>query len=1012
MSRSTLARRGRRALTLATVAGVATAMFATGGGAAHAATLHAAATDTSGASPDRVEPLTAGNYLVTLAAPPAATYSGGVAGLTATRPAAGQRLDARSGAVQQYRNHLVRQQAALLRSTGVKARAQYTVALNGFSARLTAAQAAKLSANRGVLSVVKDTRRKITLFDTPDFLGLTGAKGTWNAVGGPAKAGRGVVVGVLDTGIWPENAFFRARRVTHTVPGAPGSTYVANGRIHVVKGDGGVFVGTCQAGERFPATTCNNKIVGARYYSEGFLAQVPRDQFSEHEFLSPRDGQGHGSHTASTAAGRQISGMTVEGRSFGASAGMAPAAKIAAYKVCWEGKTPETSGCADSDILQAIDDAVSDGVDVINFSIGGAPERAADPAELAFLNAAAAGVFVAASAGNSGPGASTVGHNSPWLTTVAASTVHRFEGTVQLGNGTKLRGASFSTTPVPARPAILASAAAAEGVTAANALLCGPNSLDPAKVTGKIVVCDRGVVDRVAKSAEVKRAGGVGMVLINPTPSSLNADLHAVPTVHLQNTDRAAVHAYLATPNPTIALLVGDQTGRAPTPLPVVAGFSSRGPDLTSEGDLLKPDITAPGVDVVAAVAPGPNNGNDFAPYSGTSMSSPHIAGLAALILGKHPRWSPATVKSAMMTTASNTKTENGKTNTNPFEQGAGHVNPRKFLNPGLVYNSGVMDWLGYLEGIGVDTGYTVKPIDGSNLNLPSIAVGGLLDRQTVTRRVTALSAGTYTASVSGLRGLDVKVSPSTLKLKRGQSANFTVSFTRRTAAPERYATGFLTWTSKGTTVRSPIAVQPLLVSAPSEVSGAGASGSTSYRVRAGVTARVDLRVAGLVAGKVTNDSVAIGPFKPERAGDAANKVYEVTVPANTTLSRFDLRAGDARDDLDMFLFNAAFQLVATAATPSPNERLDSATLPAGTYYVLVNGFASHDNQPAPFSLRTFAVGESAAGNLTATPDPLPVTQGRRATVNLAWRGLTAGTPYLGYVGYQGSDARTVVSIG
>jgi subtilisin family serine protease len=499
--------------------------------------------------------------------------------------------------------------------------------------------------------------------------------------------------------------------------------------------------------------------------------------------------------------------------------------------------------------------------------------------------------------------------------------------------------------------------------------------------------------------------------MTNPTSNSLNADNHSVPTVHVQNTHRAAIHAYAATAGATIALLVGDQTGAAPTPLPVVAGFSSRGPDLTSTGDLVKPDISAPGVDIVAAVAPGPHGGNNFEPISGTSMSSPHIAGLAALILGKRPEWSPAAVKSAMMTTATDTKTEAGARNTNPFDQGAGFVQPRRFLEPGLVYDADVVDWIGYLEGTGVDTGTGVPAIDPSDVNVPSIGIGSLAGTQTVTRRVTATKGGTYRATIR-VPGIQATVTPSVLRLAKGQTAAFTVKFTRKTAALDTYATGFLTWASGSTGVRSPIAIQPVALAAPEEVSGTGASGTTSYDVTAGTTGSIDLSVSGLTAGDVTTDSVAIGALNPVPGGDAANKVYEVEVPEGTTLARFDEVAEDAGDDLDMFVFDADFNFVAQSATGSASERVDLPEPAAGTYFVLVNGFSSTDGAPAGFSLRTFTVGSAAAGNLTATPDPLPGTLGQPSTVTLSWSGLTAGTPYLGTVGYAGSDARTIVSIG
>ena len=1000
-------------MALVTAAGL-TIVSAITGAAAHAAPSAGAA----GAAPATTVLDTrfkAGNYVVTLVAPPAASYRGGVAGFRATKPTAGKHLDATSSAVRSYRSHLLQQQSGIARSAGVTPRAQYTIALNGFAAKLSATQAARLAGTRGVLSVTPDTRRKPVLFDTPNLLGLTGADGVWSRLGGARNAGKGVVVGVLDTGVWPENPFFAGSRVTAKSPGGVGSTYRGpGGKIHVVKADGSEFVGTCQAGEDFPARTCNSKLVGARFYDEGYLTGISPGDLDPDEYLSPRDGDSHGSHTSSTAVGNRIPSMTVAGRTFGASSGMAPAAKLAMYKVLWNARDDSQDGGTTSDILHAIDDAVSDGVDVINYSIGGnSPSGAADPVGIAFLNAAAAGVFVAAAAGNAGPDASTVDNNSPWVTTVAATTAHRLEGTVKLGDGTLLKGASFSTTEVPATAAILGDAAADSGVAAEDARVCLQDSLDPAKVSGKIVVCDRGVNNRVDKSAEVKRAGGVGMVLVNVSVNSLDPDVHSVPTVHLPVDDRDTVRDYVSgTTNPTIALLVGDQTGGSPTPIPVVAGFSSRGPDLTSGGDLVKPDISAPGVGIVAAVAPPHNAGDNFGVESGTSMASPHIAGLGALILGTYPTWSPMEVKSAIMTTAFNTKNDDGSANTKPFEQGAGFVNPRRFLTPGLVYDSDVIDWIAYLEGTGLDTGTGIEPIDPSDLNLPSIGIGELAGSQTVTRRVTAQTPGTYRASVQ-VPGFAVTVSPSTLRFgAAGQTKEFTVSFTRTTAPLNAYATGFLTWTSSsGLRVRDPIAVQPVTIAAPAEVTGSGTSGSTSYQVTPGLTGSIDLSVAGLVPGEVHDDSVAVGPLVLDPTGNAANKVFPLEVPDGTTLARFDLVAGNAGDDMDLFVLDSSGALVAYSATGSASERVDLPDPPTGTYYAVVNGYASAGGGTDAFSLRNFAV-HGTAGNLTASPDPLPATQSVPTTVTVAWSGLDAGTPYLGTVSYEGSSSRTAVAIG
>ena len=358
--------------------------------------------------------------------------------------------------------------------------------------------------------------------------------------------------------------------------------------------------------------------------------------------------------------------------------------------------------------------------------------------EYAFLGAAAANVFVATSAGNNGPGASTVAHNSPWLTTTAASTHSNFENTVVLGNGQKYKGASISSTAVPSVPLVDSSAGGAAGADATALSLCGPNTLDPAKVTGKMVVCVRGVYDRVAKSAEVKRAGGIAMVLANPTAGqSLDADFHSVPTVHVEKTAGDAITTYAATTGATAAIELGDTTGGPATTLPQIGGFSSRGPAIANDSDVIKPDISAPGVSVLAAVAPPTNSGRNFDLYSGTSMSSPHIAGLAAFMFGEHPNWSPMTVKSAMMTTAYDLKKEDGSPNQNPFDQGAGHVDPTKFFRPGLVVTSGVDDWLSFFEGQGFDFGPDVDPMAASDLNIPSIARGQVTASTTIARTFT-----------------------------------------------------------------------------------------------------------------------------------------------------------------------------------------------------------------------------------------------------------------------------------
>ena len=940
----------------------------------------------------------AGDYIVVLRQQPEATYDGRTAGLAATRPAEGGKFSAASAAATQYREHLrstlrkVRERADVTAVTD-----EFTTVTSGFSARLSAQQAQRLARDPEVLAVAPDRLRQLDTSKTPDFLGLTGDDGLWGRLGGVGAAGAGssVVVGVLDSGIWPESPSFAAYDPSE------------GARAAVAQRLG--FTGACDAGPDPQGFTCNDKLIGARYYVEGFGA----DRLGPNDFLSPRDGHGHGSHTASTSAGRSgVSGVS-GGRDFGDLSGIAPGARIASYKVCWEGK-PGTSatGCFDSDAVAAINDAVADGVDVINFSISGTTASYTDPVEIAFLNAAVAGVFVAASAGNSGPAESTVDHPSPWLTTVAASTHTVNESTVELGNGEKLIGASLTTGLDQATPMVRSDTIVASGATTGQAQLCLPDSLDPAGAEGKIVVCDRGENPRVEKSRVVADAGGVGMIMVNPAPNSLNADNHVIPAVHLPDTAREAVREYAAEDGATARILAGVAKG-SKTKVPEVVSFSSRGPSLGGDGDILKPDISAPGVDVIAAVAPPSNFGRITDYMSGTSMSAPHIAGLAALIKDSNPGWGPMDIKSAMMTTA-----YDHETTADAFAQGAGFVDPRKFTSPGLVYRAGLADWADFLLGQGIDIGIPgAKPIDASDLNQPSISLGGFVGSQTVERRVTntGASAAVYTSSVSGLSGINVKVTPARLALAPGATGTFKVRFAHRNAPVGDYAKGHLTWKSSDGSVRIPVVARPLALGAPDEVAAPAEATSVRFDVTPGTNAAVDLSVNGLAAGVENTSTVAVGPAA--LVPNEANKRYDVTVPDGVSLARFDLDAASQEADLDLDVValdagGTPVARVGSSATGDADERLDVLNLPAGNYAAYVNGFSSPGNAPTEFVFTSYLVGTGAADNATVKPDRLKGAPGEAVAVTVTFTDLDAGTPYLGWVGYSTSKVPTIVSVG
>ena len=953
-----------------------------------------------------------GRYIVTLVDASAATYEGGVDGFAPTRPDEGEQLKADRRSVQSYTDYLEEQQQEIAASVGATIDYSYTLALNGFAANLTTKQAVELSSNKNVASIAPDELRHVTATPSTSFLGLDGPGGVWDSLGGVEHAGEGVVIGMLDTGIAPENPSF-AGNALGTTPGA--DPYLVGSAITFAKGDGNPFTGECVAGVQFTADDCSTKLVGARYFVDGFGAGNIGDT-SLGEYESPRDGDGHGSHTASTAGGNPDVPASIEGTSFGTITGVAPAAKIAAYKVCWNGQNPAATtddGCAISDLLAGIDAAVDDGVDVINFSIGGgAAQTTISATDEAFLGAAAAGIFVSASAGNAGPGASTLDNASPWITTVAASTIPGYQATVTLGDTTAMAGASVTVDLTPGAPPltgdlVLATSVAVPG--AVNSNLCFVDTLDPALAAGKIVVCERGLNDRVAKSAEVARVGGIGMILVNVVPGSTDLDNHSVPTVHLDAQFHDALLAYAATAGATASMAAGNSTGIEP-PTPQVAGFSSRGPVLADGSDILKPDITAPGVAIIADGANAEGGDPTFQFLSGTSMAAPHITGLAALYLGASPNATPAEVKSAMMTSAYNTLDGAGNEVTDPFVQGAGHVDPTKYFEPGLLYLNDLGDWLAYIQGIGYEAG--VDPIDPSNLNLASIAIGALTAPETITRTVTATQAGTFTSAIS-IPGIDAVVSPSTLEFaSAGDTASFTVTFSRTDAPLDQFATGELTWTSGSTVVRSPVAVQPVTIVAPAEVSGTGLTGSVDVTVTPGGDGDIPLSTTGLTAGTLQPDPTQVVKGHSGSGETGAEFQYTVKVPKGTVLARFDLDSIDNSADLDLVVYqlNSKGTPIAgwQSATGAADERVDLYSPDAAKYLVFVSVFSA---APATaFDLRTFSV-LPGGDSLVLDPAVLSGQTGVPLTYTASWSKLKASTSYLGLVTYGDTGASTVVAV-
>jgi subtilisin family serine protease len=960
-----------------------------------------AAGSASGADPNPVR-----GYIVQLRLDPVVAYDGGIAGIPATKPGKGKKINPAASNVEKYSDHLRARHANVLGAVGGGQKLyDYVYTYNGFAARLTQGQATKLESRKDVLSVTRDELQTADTSDTPTFLGLRDPGSLWAQLGGETAGGKdsagpgeNVVIGIVDSGVWPESRSFSDRG--------------ANGKLIYQQLPG--WHGKCTPGEQFNASMCNQKLIGAQRFNAAWGGDAALEAQRPWEFMSPRDYNGHGSHTSSTAGGQNGVSTTGPASVFGPTTGMAPRARIATYKALWSTQDASVASGFTSDLVAAIDTAVADGVDVINYSISGTQTNFLDPVQVSFLFAADAGVFVSASAGNSGPTTSTVAHPGPWLTTVAAGTHNRSgEGSVTLGNGTTYNGASLAT-PVGPAPLIDSIAAGLPNgdnpATPDNEIaLCFLGSLDPAKVAGKIVLCDRGVNARVDKSREVLNKGGVGMILVNVTPGSLNADFHFVPTVHLSDTNRAALKAYVATASPTATINQSTVVFNAPAPF--TAAFSSRGPLTAGGGDLLKPDVIAPGQDVLASVAPPGNAGFDFNLYSGTSMSAPHVAGLAALLKDLRPSWSPMAIKSALMTSGSDVL---DGPNTNPlviFRQGAGHVRPNNAADPGLVYDHGFNDWLAFLcgttTGVNPATCTALQGLgfsfDPSDLNVPSIAIGDLAGVQTVTRKVRNVgsSPATYNASVTGMAGITVNVSPASLTLNPGETKSFTVTFTRTTAALNAYTGGQLAWSDGTHIVRSPLVIRPVPLAAPAEVSGNG--GPISYDVKFGYTGPFAATARGLVPATTNAGTVADDPGDNFVPGGPGTVSFDVVVPAGTTYARFSLfnEFTDGADDLDLYVFRGT-TLVGSSGGGESNEEVNLLNPAADTYRVWVHGFAT-EGPDSNFTLFTWLLGSAAAGNMTVTA-PASATLGATGTVNLTFSGLAPATKYLGSVAYSGIE--------
>lgn len=980
-------------------------------------------------------------YIVQLSDAPVAAYRGTVPGLAGTSVAAGNRLNAHSTAAVRYESYLAQRRGAVLASLGrVRALHTYTVTFNGFSARLTEAQLRALRSRSDVVSIHESKPVKLATTYTPAFLGLTQPGGLWSVLDRnsmPVK-GEDVIIGVIDSGVWPEDASFGDRRdsqgkyVPYFSSGTPAYTAPP-----------AKWKGSCITGEGFTTAMCNNKLIGARWYVDGFVASAggPEGLPSPMEYRSARassvNAGGHGVHTASTAGGNENVPMMVGDISVGAGSGMAPRARLAIYKACWQATDPDLSSCAGADLVKAIDDAVRDGVDVISYSISGSPSAFDDPHEQAFLNASAAGVFVAAAAGNSGPGRSAF-HPSPWLTTVAATTHDRFlAATLTLGNGQTLSGPSFQTTGLPSTPLLLARDAgdtpfeqlSPEDQTAREMCFTaedrqelggGPAAaLSRKRTQGRMVVCKRGLNGLVNKAAAAKDAGAAAMLLLN-VPDSLNTPIsmpYVLPTVQIDVANYGLVMAYGATPGAAATLSPGAQQPGVTAPL--MANFSSRGPNFGSE-DLLKPDIAAPGQDVIAAWPDSTLTqaqrdavaNNTYIPraaalsISGTSMATPHIAGVAALLKQLHPDWSPAAIKSAIQTSAGRVLLADGTPDGDRYGYGAGQVNPTAAANPGLVYDATTTDYARFLCGQGLPapagSGSCAElgSIKAYDLNLASLTAGKVLAPLTFSRRVTNVGSATatYVASTS-LAGWNVQVQPSTLTLAPGASASFTVRIEPTTVPIGEWSFGKLVWTSATHQVVSPLTARAGPFELPKAITDRRPTGrgTTTFQVTSNYTGALQVESTGVIAPT---------GFIPYTLPAGFGICHNVDVPPDTELLSIQMfedettLSGSSPTGLDLWVMNgpnATGTLIGGSVNPGNNEGWTLVRPEAGTYSACVMDFATPALAGSTYRLNVYVMAPGVPRLPLRAVGPATVVRAGTATVAAGWN-VPANQRYVGVI--------------
>ncbi|MBO9661439.1 S8 family serine peptidase [Dokdonella sp.] len=745
-----------------------------------------------------------GTYIVRFAEAPLATYRGGVAGIAAAprqsvagRPA---KLDVRAPQSLAYVAHLAERQNAFLSTAGaalkrpLQAKFTYTHALNGMALELTAEEAAQLAKMPGVVSVRKSQARKFATDSGPAWIGAPSVWQGTSTGGLPGTQGEGMVIGVIDTGINFDSPSFAATD--------------ADGYRHVNPLGAGTYLGTCAAGG-VDEGRCNDKLIGAYTYI-GTLPPGSPDVAD-----TATDHAGHGSHTASTAGGSHAQATTADGATVAVS-GVAPRANVIMYKVCFAPPPNYGGTCTDDATAAGADQAVADGVDAINFSISGGTDPWGDDTSVAFRNAVEAGIFVATSAGNTAnddpnparPG--TVNHIEPWTITVGASTHDRFYSSVHVevpGLGT-FAGANGAVDEDGA-PAYTGPVTGPLVASTDDATACTSFTPPPSTPANFIAVIRAGCTfsDQINNAEEAGAAAVVVYHIRAAAPFVMYMPGTTIPALMISQEDGEALTTYMqshAGATATADLTAPPTFDHVAAYGDIMGSFSLLGPagGTTSPWDLLKPEISAPGLSILAAVS---GDAGAYGFMQGTSMAAPHVTGSGALLRALHPDWTPMEIKSALMLTArSGVRKYNASAASDPFDRGAGRVDLTRAAASPLVMNETAANMEAADPAAGGDL---------SALNEPSLSKAACAGTCTFTRvfRNPTATAQSFTAAVQPSNGgaLSGTVAPASFTVEPNATQSVTITIDVGAAAVNSWSFGELALTpTSGDPLTLPVAVR------------------------------------------------------------------------------------------------------------------------------------------------------------------------------------------------------------